>query len=177
MFLNCLQCFAHTVASIVVVRYQVGYCNLRPISVRSDYWLGHQLTKTENTKVILLLNWLLNWLAHPQFFIICTSSKDFVFDLLFKVTEVPLDPLSGHVLQRLLIWNFELTYVGLGQLTSQTKFRSDLILALASRGGQTRNRNNCYFSWTMAGSSPNFHHIVWPISVSGPWSWSHNADL
>jgi hypothetical protein len=47
------------------------------------------------------------------------------------------------------------TYVPLGHMTYQTKFQSDLILALATRG-QSENTKSAITPEQMIGSSPNF---------------------
>jgi hypothetical protein len=49
------------------------------------------------------------------------------------------------------------TYVSLGEMTVQAKFRSDLILGLATRGPKVKTQS-ARTPELMAGSSPNFYH-------------------
>jgi hypothetical protein len=52
------------------------------------------------------------------------------------------------------------TYVPLGEMSIQTKFWSDLILALATR--ETKNAKSAITPELMAGSSPNiYHRYIW----------------
>jgi hypothetical protein len=50
------------------------------------------------------------------------------------------------------------TYVPLGEMTVQTKFRSDLILGLATRGQKPKTKS-AMTPELMAGSSPNCYHM------------------
>jgi hypothetical protein len=47
------------------------------------------------------------------------------------------------------------TYVPQGQITAQTKFRSDLVPGLVTRGAKTENTKSAITPEVIAGSSPN----------------------
>jgi hypothetical protein len=122
-------------------------CTKNQISVWSDSWLGHQGAKTENTKCYN--SWTNGWIISK--FLSLVPSKD-----TWHNTRVLIWPtFQGHRGQS---WSGSVskvrsvttgaidlklcTYVPLGHLTTQTKFRSSLILGLATRGSKPKPKTD-----------------------------------
>jgi hypothetical protein len=116
-------------------------------------------TKTNNTKSAI------THLLMAGIFTIGTSSMDTwhdsqVFDLAYfsrsKFCHHRRHISKAHFVSLLLLsWNI-ITYVSLGQITSWTKFRSDLALGLATRGPKPKPQNVLFFTngWIISNVYP-----------------------
>jgi hypothetical protein len=144
------------------------------IFAQSDSCLGHQVAKTENTKKCWTNGWINSkFLSYIHLIRIHDIIAGFLIWPTFQGHRGQSS--SGSFSRACFVATGAIglklrTYVTLGQLTSWTKFRSNLIIGLATRGAKTEN-TKCYYSWSTCNSSKclSLVHLILKDTWHNTW--------